>query len=161
MGFTDFNKYEKDTVLLNSDRVILNSKDDSVFILSKKTVGTSAIESIHFDVGPVGAKDEKYIFIVNSPRIQLGIPSNVKNGVIAKLEPIAKGDSTVECIDRVLQALMDFSSTTKTATALGVGVSQLPQVSIAADRLYKEVKSLKETYTGSKSPIKSTVSTTM
>jgi len=161
MSFTDFNKYDKDTVILNSDRLILNSKDDSVFILSKKTVGASAVESIHFDVGPVGSKDEKYIFIVNSPRIQLGIDSNVQNGVVAKNESVAKGDSTVDCLNRILLALSNFSQEVKTATALGLGVSTIPDISIASDKLKKTLDAIKNQYLGEDSPIKSTVSKTL
>jgi hypothetical protein len=155
MAFKDFNSYEKDTVILNSDRVILNSKDDSVFILSKKTVGTSAAESVHFDVGPIGSTDGKYIFIVNSPSVQLGLPENVIN------EPIAKADSVISFIYDLIDSLNQFSTTLSTATALGVGVSKLPQISIAANLLKMRLNGFKEKYTKDNSPIKSKVSKTI
>ena len=155
MGFTDFNSFEKDTAILTSDRVVLNSKDDSVFILSKKTVGTSASEAIHFDVGPRGAKDEKYIFIVNAPRVQLGLPSNGVN------EPIAKADSTIEFITKLIIALNEFSTTLSNATALGVGVSKLPDIAIAANLLKMKLTGYREAYCGADSPIKSKVSKTI
>ena len=155
MGFTDFNSYEKDTVILNSDRVILNSKDDSVFILSKKTVGTSAAESVHFDVGPIGSTDGKYIFIVNSPSVQLGLPENGIN------EPIAKADSVIAFIDDLISALNQFSTSLSAATGLGVGVSKLPEISIASNLLKMRLNGFKEKYTKSNSPIKSKVSKTI
>lgn len=155
MAFKDFNSYEKDTVILNSDRVILNSKDDSVFILSKKTVGTSAAESVHFDVGPRGSTDGKYIFIVNSPAVQLGLPENGIN------EPIAKADSVIAFIDDMISALNQFSTSLASATALGVGVSKIPEISIAANLLKMRMNGFKEKYTKANSPIKSKVSKTI
>jgi hypothetical protein len=155
MPFTDFNSYEKDTVILNSDRVILNSKDDSVFILSKKTVGMSAADSVHFDVGPRGSKDGKYIFIVNSPSIQLGLPENGIN------EPIAKADSIIAFINDLIDSLNQFSTSLATATGLGVGVSKLPQIAIAANLLKMRLNGFKEKYTLTNSPIKSKVSKTI
>lgn len=155
MSFTDFNSYQKDTVILNSDRVILNSKDDSVFIISKKTVGTSAAESVHFDVGPIGSTDGKYIFIVNSPAVQLGLPENGIN------EPIAKADSVISFIDDLISALNQFSTSLSAATGLGVGVSKLPEISIASNLLKMRLNGFKEKYTKPNSPIKSKVSKTI
>lgn len=155
MPFTDFNSYEKDTVILNSDRVILNSKDDSVFILSRKTVGVSAAESVHFDVGPIGSKDGKYIFIVNSPSIQLGLPENGIN------EPVAKADSVIDFIKDIIDSLNQFSTSLAAATGLGVGVSKLPEISIASNLLKMKLNRFKEKYTLDSSPIKSKVSKTI
>jgi hypothetical protein len=155
MGFTDFNSYEKDTVILNSDRVVLNSKDDSVFILSKKTVGVSATDSVHFDIGPRGSKDGKYIFIVNSPAVQLGLPENGIN------EPIAKADSTIAFLRKMVDAINEFNDSLTTAVALGVGTSALPDISIAAAKLRGQLILYKETDLGEKSPIKSKISKTI
>ena len=154
MQFTDFNNFEKDTVILNSDRVILNSKDDSVFILSKKTVGISAVDSVHFDVGLIGSKDENNIFVINSPRIQLGLP-DLSN------QPIAKADSVIEFINDIIGALDSFSASLATATALGVGVSGLPQINVAASALKGKLGLYNTKYTQQDSPIKSKVSKTI
>lgn len=155
MSFIDFNSFEKDTVILNSDRVILNSKDDSVFILSKKTVGISAIDSVHFNVGLSDSKDKNNKFVINAPYIQLGLPSKGSN------EPIAKADSVVQFIDTLILALDTFSKSLSTATAIGVGVGSLPQINTAASLLSVRLFELKKNYTGEKSPIKSKVSKTI
>lgn len=155
MPFVDFNSFEKDTLFLNSDRLVLNSKNDSTFILSKKTVGVSAIEEVHFDVGPKGSTDKKYIFVVNSPSIQLGLPSNGTN------EPIAKADSTVNLMKDLMDALSAFSNSLSQATALGVGVSKIPDISVAASLLKLKLERFKAFYCGSDSPIKSKVSKTI
>jgi hypothetical protein len=155
MGFTDFNTYEKDTVILNSDRVILNSKEDSVFILSKKTVGLSALDSVHFNIGPRNSKDQNLKFIVNAPLIQLGLPENGKN------EPVAKAESVIEFIEDLIAALDAFTTSLSSANALGVGVSGIPNISIAATTLKGKLGLYKTKYTLDDSPIKSKVSKTI
>ena len=155
MSFTDFNSFEKDTVILNSDRVILNSKDDSVFILSKKTVGISAIDSVHFNVGLRGSKDKNNIFVINAPSIQLGLPENGVN------EPVAKADSVIEFIKDIIGALDSFSASLSAANALGVGVSGIPNISVAASALKGKLGFYKTKYTQQNSPIKSKVSKTI
>lgn len=155
MSFIDFNSFEKDTVILNSDRVILNSKDDSVFILSKKTVGISAIDSVHFNVGLSDSKDMNNKFVINAPYIQLGLPSKGVN------EPIAKAESVINFINDIIGALDAFSASLASATALGVGVSGLPQINIAAATLKGKLGFYKTKYTQKDSPIKSKVSKTI
>lgn len=155
MSFADFNSFEKDTVILNSDRVILNSKDDSVFVLSKKTVGVSAVESVHFDIGLRGSTEQKGIFVINAPNIQLGLPEKGVN------EPIAKADSVINFINDIIGALDAFSASLASATALGVGVSGLPQINVAATTLKGKLGFYKTKYTQQNSPIKSKVSKTI
>jgi hypothetical protein len=155
MSFIDFNNFEKDTVILNSDRVILNSKDDSVFVLSKKTVGVSAVESVHFDVGLRGSTNQDNKFVINAPNIQLGLPENGKS------EPIAKANSVVAFINYLIEALDTFSTSLSKANALGVGVSGIPNISVAATTLKGKLKYCKEIYAEENSPIKSKVSNTI
>lgn len=155
MPFVDFNSFEKDTVILNSDRVILNSKDDSVFLISKKTVGVSAVDSVHFNVGLRGSKDANNIFVINSPNIQLGLPENGIN------EPVAKADSVINFINDLISALDAFSTSLASATALGVGVSGLPQINVAASALKGKLSFYKTKYTQNDSPIKSKISKTI
>lgn len=155
MSFVDFNSFEKDTVILNSDRVILNSKEDSVFIISKKTVGISAIDSVHFNVGLRGSKDQNNIFVINAPNVQLGLPENGVN------EPIAKANSVINFIEDIIGALDAFSASLASATALGVGVSGLPQINVAASTLKGKLGFYKTKYTQQNSPIRSKVSKTI
>jgi hypothetical protein len=155
MSFIDFNSFEKDTVILNSDRVILNSKDDSIFVISKKTVGVSALDSVHFNIGLRGSKDQNNIFVINAPNVQLGLPENGVN------EPIAKADSVIDFIKDIISALDAFSTSLSAANALGVGVSGIPNISVAATTLKGKLGFYKTKYTQQNSPIKSKVSKTI
>lgn len=147
----DFNSYDKNSVILTSDRLIFNSKDDSIYFLSNKTVGFSAVESIHFNVGPTEGSSEKHEFIVNSPRIQLGL---------GEVEPIAKGTSTLSFINETFTALSNFSLALKTAVGTGVGTVSLLTINSAADKLTSELTRISQKYTGLDSPIISKTSFT-
>ena len=45
--------YQGNQVIINSDRLLFNAKDDSIFLFSKESIGFSANGSIHFDTSEV------------------------------------------------------------------------------------------------------------
>lgn len=152
----NFNSFDKNYVLISSDRLIFNSKEESIYMTSKKTVGISALEQFHINVGPISKSDpKKHYVIINSPKIQLGLESEGDS------QPVAKADSTVECLDRILDKLLEFASQLKSAAGVGVGTVTLTQVNIASDKLSKDIMSIKQAYTGASSPIKSKITNTL
>jgi len=78
--------YIGEQIIINSGRVTLNSKDDSVFLFGKKAISFSSAGTINFD------SDDK--FIVNSPQIYLGLNS---------VEPLVKGNQ----LELILNDLLD------------------------------------------------------
>jgi hypothetical protein len=84
--------YLGEQIIINSGRVILNSKDDSIFLFSKKAIGFSSSGPINFD------SDEK--IIMNSPEIYLGLDAQ---------EPLVKGQQLVNLLNRLLNSLDSFS----------------------------------------------------
>lgn len=137
MSFVDFNSFDSNYVILTSDRLILNAKSDSVFISSNKTIGFSAVEQIHFNVGPLNTKNpDKNYLIINSPLIQLGLPENYKGD---RNEPVAKANATVEFVNAVIQALNAFCDSISTATGTGVGVVTLAQLNASATILKQKL----------------------
>ena len=149
MAFKDFNEYDKNYVILTSDRLVFNSKDDSIFLTSKKSIGLSAIDTVNIDVGISGKQDpNKNAFVVNAPNIQFGLP-------IAKLnQHVAKAESTIAFVRELLSALSEFSSRMVGAQAIGVATASLPAVYDAATYLKGAVDSIKIKYGGEDSPIK-------
>lgn len=129
MSFTDFNKYTGHQQIITSDRVIINAKEDAVFILAKETIGFSVGGSFHVNTG-----DE---VIVNAPRIQLGLSTN------GKLEPIAKGESTEQVMNDILSALSSFSSQLTSAQGVGAGIITLPTINAAAAKLTQDIARIK------------------
>lgn len=156
MAFQDFNKYDKNYVILTSDRLIFNSKDDSIFLLSKKSISLSAIDTVNIDIGISGKQDpNRNVFVVNSPNIQFGLP---KDGVN---EHVAKAEATVGFITELLGALSVFSAKMSKAQALGVGVGSIPAAVDASTYLKGEVDRINTKYTGKGSPIISKITKTI
>jgi hypothetical protein len=156
MAFKDFNEYDKNYVILTSDRLVFNSKADSIFLTSKKSIGLSAIDTVNIDVGISGKQDpNKNAFVVNAPYIQFGL---TKDGAS---EYVAKAESTIKFVEDLLIALSTFSSKLVPATAIGVATASLPAVFDAATYLINEVNRIKIKYAGSGSPIKSKITKTI
>ena len=62
--------YQGNQVIVNSNRLIFNAKEDSILLFSKEAIGFSTQGSFHFDTSP----DENISkFVVNSPNIYLGL----------------------------------------------------------------------------------------
>lgn len=134
--FKDFNTYSENQTILNSDRVILNAKKDNVFILSKDSICLSSGNSVHINIGDVNNNSKDCKFIINSPKIELGL--NTKG----TLEPIAKADSTEEILNTILGSISDFSNQLQTATGTGVGVVNIIALNAAANKLSKDISNI-------------------
>tara|TARA_R100000315_G_C5222606_1_gene134234 strand:- start:874 stop:1344 length:471 start_codon:yes stop_codon:yes gene_type:complete len=63
------NSYTGNQVIINSDRLLFNAKEDSILFYSNKAIGFSTNGNFHFDTSP--NLDNK--FIINSPNIYLGL----------------------------------------------------------------------------------------
>ena len=61
--------YQGNQVVLNSDRLLFNAKEDSILLFSKEAIGFSTRGSFHFDT----SSEEESKFIINSPKIYLGL----------------------------------------------------------------------------------------
>ena len=77
--------YLGDQIIINSGRVTLNSKDDSVFILGDKAVGISTNGTFNIDSGGKT--------IINSPQIDLGLDAK---------HPVIKGDEFLAIFQQFL-----------------------------------------------------------
>ena len=61
--------YQGKQVIINSDRLVFNAKEDSILLYSNEAIGFSTSGSFHFDTGIL---DENK-FVVNAPNIYLGL----------------------------------------------------------------------------------------
>ena len=66
---TQPDKYNGKQILITSDGLIFNGKEDSILLFSNKAIGFSTNGSFHFDTSD--REDSK--FIINSPNIYLGL----------------------------------------------------------------------------------------
>ena len=94
------NIYQGKQVIIDSDRLIFNAKDDSILLFSNKAIGFSTNGSFHFDTSD--KQDSK--FVVNSPNIYLGL----KEGDLPT-EPVILGHKMQEWMigDDLTEGLLD------------------------------------------------------
>ena len=60
-------EYEGKQVIINSDRLLFNAKNDSLLVYSNKHMAFSANNHIHFDTGDEGN------FVINANNIHIGL----------------------------------------------------------------------------------------
>ena len=89
------NIYQGKQVIINSDRLLFNAKDDSILLFADKAIGFNTKGTINFDTGQ---SEDNNKFIVNAPNIHLGL----KGGKNSPTEPALLGDKTEEWLDRLL-----------------------------------------------------------
>ena len=81
---TSTTDYQGKQVIIDSDRLLFNAKNDSILLFSNKAIGFSTRGSIHFDTS--NTKDSKVV--INPPNIYLGLKVNKE----LPTEPAVLGD---------------------------------------------------------------------
>jgi hypothetical protein len=119
--------YLGDHIIINSGRVTLNSKDDSVFLFAKKAIGFSSAGVINFDCNDT--------LTINAPLIHLGLETDIN-----KLQHAIKGDNLVYLLSRLLASLQDLGVGLGYATdSNGVAI---PFIAAAGDNIQGDATDL-------------------
>lgn len=108
------NQYTGAQVILNSNRVLLNAKNDAVLIFASKAIGLSSAGTLNFDSDST--------CIINSPKIQLGLNAT---------EPLLLGNKTTDLLKELLTKLTAFSEALSKAQAY-IGGAKYPMTEINA-----------------------------
>ena len=90
--------YQGNQVLINSDRLIFNAKEDSILLFSDKAIGFSTNGSFHFDTSP---DENESKFIVNSPNIYLGLEFDNTLPV----QPAVLSDDLISSLNEILDLI--------------------------------------------------------
>tara|TARA_R110002167_G_scaffold282521_1_gene487773 strand:+ start:2764 stop:3306 length:543 start_codon:yes stop_codon:yes gene_type:complete len=93
--------YQGNQVIINTDRVVMQSKKDSILMFAKEHISFSANKSIHFDTGGTPNDPGDSYFIINSPKIILGL----KSDNTLPHEPVLLGETTEEWLKDLLSAV--------------------------------------------------------
>jgi len=91
------NNYIGKQVIINSDRLIFNAKDDSILLFSDKAIGFSTNGNFHFDTFNNGTNK----FVVNAPKIYLGL----KYDDTYANEPILLGNRTEAWLNELIDVI--------------------------------------------------------
>ena len=92
--------YQGKQVIINSDRLLFNAKNDSILLFSDKAIGFSTNGSFHFDTST--SNENK--FVVNSPNIYLGLNDDGN----FPTEPAVLGNKTEETLEEILEIIEDL-----------------------------------------------------
>ena len=119
--------YLGDHIIINSGRVTLNSKDDSIFLFAKKAIGFSSAGVINFDCDDT--------LTINAPLIHLGLETDIE-----KLQPAIKGNDLVYLLDSLLSSLQDLGAGLSLAT--DSNNIQIPSVTIPGENIASDATNL-------------------
>ena len=103
--------YQGKQVIINSDRLLFNAKDDSILLFSKEAIGFSTVGSIHFDTSDKKDGDKASKVVINSPNIYLGLKREY-------------GEDLLPTESAVLALSKPSIAETATATDTGIGSMQ-------------------------------------
>jgi hypothetical protein len=127
--------YLSDQLILNSGRVLLNSKYDSTMLFGKRSIALSSDGTLNFD--------SRLKYIVNSPRIELGLGDNAS---------VALGEPLIEYLDKLSTGLSDLAKELEKVFNTGNN-SPFQGVNIQAGRLVKKLEELNAVKTDLKSNV--------
>ena len=132
------NTYQGNQVIINSDRLVFNAKEDAILLYSDKAIGFSTNGNFHFDTDNSG--DAK--FVVNSPNIYLGL-GNLRTGELPT-EPAVLGHELQGLLVQILD-LFDMMSidmcynVAHITTAAGTPTGMNPANNTIANCLREEI----------------------
>ena len=95
------NIYQGKQVLINSDRLLFNAKEDSILLFSNRAIGFSTNGSFNFDTS--NNKESK--LVINTPKIYLGIDHSTGN---LPTEPAVLGNELEIILNEILTLIDDI-----------------------------------------------------
>ena len=104
------NTYQGNQVIINSDRLVFNAKQDAILLYSDKAIGFSTKGNFHFDTD----NSENTKFIVNAPNIYLGI-KNLNTGALPTQNAVLS-----QRLEAILDDLCDFLESFLTDTCFNI-----------------------------------------
>jgi len=120
--------FEGNNILFSSDRILFKAKRDSLFLFGNKSISLNSDGTLNFD-----SKSE---FIVNSPKIYLGINS------VNEKEPLLLGDKTYKLLDKIINILESLSTDISTVISTPTGTT-IPHLSIAGNKIKGKIPTLR------------------
>ena len=136
------NTYQGNQVIINSDRLVFNAKEDAILLYSDKAIGFSTRGNFHFDTDNSG--DAK--FIVNAPNIYLGL-ENLRTGELPT-EPAVLGHELKELLIQILDLLKMMTNDVvyniaHLTTAAGTPTGMNPMNEVIANQLMVEIEDIR------------------
>lgn len=109
MTTNDIKTYSGEQIVLSSGRLVFTSRSNDIYFNSKRYINLSAGDKVTIDVGTIDSDDEMNMFLVNAPKMQLGLE---RYGVI---EPITKANELENVLNDLIEAILTYSDLVQTA----------------------------------------------
>lgn len=106
---TSPSEYQGSQIIFNSNRLVLNTKEDHLLLSSKKSINLGAVESVNVDT-----KD----YIVKASSIKLGSKDAD--------EPLLLGNKTVDLLGKILDEVVGLSTQLSSLASLPPGTPFIP-----------------------------------
>lgn len=119
--------YRGNQIILSSDRIMLHSKEDAIFLFGKAAIGLSSTQTINLDA------DEKVL--IDCPKIELGSKAEEKG------QPLVLGKELNQELILLMESLSAAGATLSLASADNLGLAMIAvhsagvTISSAANRL--------------------------
>jgi len=122
-------QYDGLQIIFNSDRIVLNSKKDSIFLSGDKSISLSTKGTINFD-------SSKH-FIVNSSKIYLGLNSHKES------QAILLGNNTYNLLSKIIDTLNTISNELNSVISTPTGTT-IPQLSMLSAKISAKIPKMRE-----------------
>lgn len=123
---TDPSSYIDSQIILNSERVLINSTKDHILLSSPKSINLNSTDSVNID--------SKNLFVLNSKTIKLGDKDTTN--------PMLKGNETVNTLNTICDQLIKLSNALSTLAEMLPSVPQVG-VNIAASEAVAQINIVK------------------
>ena len=109
MATNDIKTYNGEQIQLVSGRLVFSARSNDIYLNSLRYINLSAGDKVSIDVGNVDSDNEQNMFVVNAPKIQLGLE---RYGVV---EPVVKGEQLDDVLTQLMEAISLYSEMVQTA----------------------------------------------
>ena len=112
--------YRGDQIILNSGRLFLNSKTDSIFLSSPQSINLNSQKTLNIDTEEVSIQAEKILL-----------------GSKDAKEPVLYGELTEDVLLSIIALLEQIVNSSSTATAAGVPIANLQALTLLKPQIVK------------------------
>jgi hypothetical protein len=112
MATNDIKTYSGEQVVISSGRLVFNSRNNDTYINASRYINLSAGDKVTIDVGATDSDNEENMFLVNAPRMQLGLD---RYGVP---EPIVKGEQLDDILTQLMSAISIYADLVQAAAVV-------------------------------------------
>ena len=96
--------YQGKQVIINSNRLLFNAKEDAILLFANKAIGFSTNGSIHFDTSDKKDGEKASKVVINSPNIYLGLQYNGD----LPTEPAVLGNQLEDVLNEILDLMQNL-----------------------------------------------------